>query len=261
MDGNKHLHDHIGTGGYHPSLLQENWKARPTVDQSDLLRRMAIRNSYESKSLGGTVGISCIPVPTISAPVPTISAPAPIPASALLPTIEQRAATLQRVRRSGPRPVSPASMLCIEGRPKTSSDQLQVFGGTLRRSSSHSSVAHNRITPTIQTGSSSYVYHTPSGRKIGANKQQRQNYENVRIQPLPQLQSDMKRSSSYSTVAILQLKDEPYIQDKQENLPASFSFQGTGMTLRNGYSKQSRQTPSPKVRNLINHYLLTSSGF
>ncbi len=200
MAGYPHLFNSAcNTGACHPSILQDPAHKQPVTFKahSDSLRRMAMRNSYETRSLGGTCSL--------------LSTAAPVPATShYLPPIKiSSSATMQRHALREKRSSSPANLQYLSSRATSSSDHLQVFGIkkekqnlSLKRSSSQSSVAINKTTPTIQSGSSSYVYHTPSGRKIGATH--RKSYDNVKLQvPVTaQLQqSDMKRSSSCSTVA------------------------------------------------------------
>ncbi len=198
MAGHHHHPVHGDTRARHPSRLQEQDRKQNAKDQSDLLRKMAMRNSYDTRSLGSTPALRCS---TRSSTTPCTS-----PSHTLLPPISKNSPTLQRTNCKEKRSMSPASARYLDGRPRSSSDQLQCLAikkdssGTLKRSSSQSSVAMNKTTPTIQTGSSSYVYHTPSGRRIGSTN--RKSYENVKLQVPPQLdQTDIKRSSSWSTVA------------------------------------------------------------
>ena len=205
-----------------PSSLElvQRYKHKLAANQSDALRRMAIRNSYETRSLGGTCGLRCTTTPSTAH---------------LLPPVIIQSTNVQRGRRRGERSLSPTSLHYVDGRPRSSSDQLHVTGvsrdpsGSLKRSSSQSNVAVHKTAPTIQAENSSYVYHTPSGRKIG-NASRRKAYENVRLLAPPQTQSDMKRSSSCSTVTANSTSLKPK-EDKAvtsaSNLPSSYSLQGT----------------------------------
>ncbi len=193
---------HGDTGARHPNRLQEQDHKQNAKAQSDTLRRMAMRNSYDTRSLGSTPALRC------STRSSSNTTPCTSPSHTLLPPISKRSPTLQQTKRKEQRSMSPANVRYLDERPRSSSDQLQCLGikketsGTLKRSSSQSSVAMNKTTSTIQTGSSSYVYHTPSGRRIGSTN--RKAYENVKLQVVSsqlENQTDIKRSSSWSTIA------------------------------------------------------------
>lgn len=223
---------YCNTDARHPNLIYEQAQSKSTRLQNDALRRMAIRNSYETRSLGGATTQRC----TIDNYGCTNS-PSTSP-SHILPPISKRSPTLQRSKHKPQRSLSPASVRCFNG---GSVDHLQVvgvgreFGGSMKRSSSHSSVAMKKTTPTIQTGSSSYVYHTPSGRRIGSTNKMKQGCENVQMQ-VPQSPLDIRRSSSYSTVSV-NISDESGssasnspLRDHSESAALSSSYHGSGWT-------------------------------
>ncbi len=216
MSGHPHLvNSACNTRACHPRVLQDpTYKQTVAVNaHRDSLRRMAMRNSYETRSLG-----ACTLLSTVA------SSTSP---GHLLPPIQKRSPTMQRHALRDKRSSSPAASLqYFDSRPLSSSDHLQVLGTkkgvlglSLKRSSSHSSIAMNKTTSTIQSGSSSYVYHTPSGRKIGSTS--RKSYESTKLLVPPGLQqTDMKRSSSCSTVAANGVaQPQPY--DETVSLPQS----------------------------------------
>ena len=178
------------TNGRHPNLLLQQGKV---LCCGDKLRRMAIRNSYETRSLSGTSAISRSTKPSAASPAWCV----------LPPLHSKQPPAVQRLKRRG---ISPASLLCMEGRPRSSSNAIgsdiltsqKELLSTLKRSSSHSSVAVNRTTPTLHNGMSSYVFPTPSSKRATTRGCKRVAYENIKLKDTQT--PPLHRSSSCSTV-------------------------------------------------------------
>lgn len=159
------------TYGCHPNLLAQQVRDPRSEDK---LRRMALRHSYETRSLSG------VRINNTQTCMPTSSSLAEVLQDKRLSPLH-----LEQHRRGG-KPISPASLLCLEGRHRqsdilTARPREDVLA-SLKRSSSHSSVAVSRTTPTSHSGSSSYVLpSTSNGRhdKLPRISQSWTRYENV----------------------------------------------------------------------------------
>lgn len=218
------------TNGRHPNLIQQQSCRDSRV--SDKLRRMAIKNSYESRSLCGTNGIQAesalaesISPSSTGKLLPSLTTKQP-PNSQKHPGRSKRPVlkvspprAVSSTAMPGSNRVSPSAVHDVGASAgddpdvvdETKKSSLQVPADSsipsahdhLRRSTSHSSVALNGTSSLSQpTGdTSSYIYHVPD-RLIsrGRSRSQSRVHAHMRTHNIPT--STLKRSSSYSTVAL-----------------------------------------------------------
>ena len=223
------------TSGRHPNLLQQQGCRDNGV--SDKLRRMAIKNSYESRSLCGSGAGDIQAVPAL------VEKASQAPTGKLLPTVTKQLSShryslssrskrpAQKQLSAPPRSasaavrtkVSPSTVHDVgasagddpkvdEAKTETQTaslqappdvDPLSAIPAHLRRSTSHSSVAVNGTSSLSQPSgdSSSYIYHIPN-RLIqrGRSRSQSRVHAHMHTHNIPTL--SLKRSSSHSTVAL-----------------------------------------------------------
>ena len=175
------------TNGRHPSLLQQQGCRH---DLGDQLRRRAIRNSYECRSLCGTASTQAN---YSMATDLYVEAPEN---RKLLPPLSHKKQPLSKQSRRGNRFGD-----VVLNRPKSSSRGGGDRRKSIKRSSSYSSVVVTHTGPTLRNNSSSYVCHTTAAVRAPAkgncyshvalpsNSQQKTNNNDT---------SALKRSSSYS---------------------------------------------------------------